>query len=126
MQWLDGLLEPSCVGVGEVTESVSSIDGENWSNELCNINVVTRSGLSTDKVMNLTKEETNDIPEFVDPDAPPSIHKEEHGIRSSKELAGEQEVDPSLSHCWSLLKRGKGNFCLQTGILMRCEKNPRA
>ena len=37
-------------------------------------------------------------------------------------LIDDQKNDASLKNCWSLLKRGKGNFCLQDGILMREEK----
>jgi len=40
-------------------------------------------------------------------------------------LTGEQKIDDLLKSCWKLLQYNKSNFCLQDGILMRCEKDSR-
>jgi len=37
-------------------------------------------------------------------------------------LISDQKNDNSLQNYWSLLQRGKSNFCMQDGILMRAEK----
>ena len=40
-------------------------------------------------------------------------------LTSRHQLIDEQKQDPSLHHCWTLLERGKGNFELQDGVLVR-------
>ena len=67
----------------------------------------------------------NDVPEFVDMDFDTqnqAVGENLQNYESRMQLIGEQEADPSLKQCWSLLKRGKGNFCLNNGVLMRFEK----
>ena len=67
----------------------------------------------------------NDVPEFVDMDFDTqnqAVSENLQSPESRKQLISEQEADPSLKQCWSLLKRGKGNFCLNNGVLMRFEK----
>ena len=120
----------------------------------CSLNVVTRSGLTTDcnDIMstNVVNDMENDSDaacddhmisddlmdktvnddavdpcDIVDADAVHCETKLAESLQTSlarEALINDQKNDDSLRNCWSLLKRGKGNFCLQDGVLMRDEK----
>ena len=115
------------------------------SGEGCEVHVVTRSGMSTyltdrpsaDCVdQSACTDSEVDEGSYYNPDDSTSHESQMETVNADDLVSGfegqnsatadaiidEQKSDPYLQHCWSLLKRGKGNFCLEGGILMRCEK----
>lgn len=102
------------------------------SNQLCDVNTVTRSGLSTDQnatassyqPLSVTDSNNDNVvnDDVIVDDTLTDVHHSIQDVASRDSLIAEQKSDPTLQHCWKLLARKKGNFCLQEGILMRLEK----
>ena len=79
----------------------------------------------SDDLMDNSNNDKDDQCDCVDADAVQCGSKLAESLQMSEtraSLINDQKNDASLQSCWSLLKRGKGNFCLQAGILMRQEK----
>ena len=94
-------------------------------NTVCVKNVVTRSKTRLNVEKQPNGELKDNYQEFVDPDfvtESPEMSENSPNSEARTQLMSEQKADLTLKQCWSLLKRGKGNFCLHNGILMRNEK----
>ena len=98
---------------------VDSDDPDDMS--LMDANVVTRSGLNTQTDTSAPASLQDDCdtqPEFI-ADLVGSCSDD----TSAREiLCQEQHSDPTLLKCWKLCEKGKGNFEVVSGVLMRKEK----
>jgi len=104
-----------------IADQTESCDSHNAQD--CNINVITRSGCDTDVKSQQSDVILNENIEVIDADdLTHNTSDTTQMIATHDILIEEQKADESLKPCWKLLQRNKGNFCLQNGILMRCEK----
>lgn len=120
----NGNVSPDVVDAENRSESVLLNEDERETIE--HVNVVTRSGKSTVPVNNqVTNEKASEniSEEIMNADELFDCAPKDNQSKAIRDqLIVEQQNDPTLHQCFSLARRGKGNYYLQNGVLMHKEK----